>query len=380
MFPVAAFAASRAQLTLSASGPVIQGLTNAEKLALDSATAVGTQVNVTDAVLVTGPAGESDAVGVYVPIGLNATGEAPNTQVYKNFETDWFIGIKAFRTDPDGGGAQTIQWGIFRPDNDPFTFDGSTGWSSPAYWGTQGDTSETPDLVEWNTSGEVDRPPFAEPPVPTVTLGAIQELATPSTAQAGVFVSGGNVDGIYTKNDTLNGKDAFTLLGADRSDTPNSIRWIDDLEDFSPSASGFGFLIRDNVGAGIYYSLSNVATPDLASNWKNGSDDSAAPITVTSVTQGELYAGLSIANDGITNGSSYVSQPFHWRQYYMGLNGGGSNNMHWDTDFNVWTDDVGVWTTNNVAFPWQGADDHSGHNGATFARNNVANEANWDAA
>lgn len=316
-------------------GSVVAGplsVLNVEKLSLPANTAVGTQVQVTDGLYISG-AGTSN--GLYIENGSVASRPQYTLSGGILAAVSW-------------SGAQ---WVILSEDElNQYVSDDDVAF---------------PWLV---TTWATDEGSL---PLPTLTHPAVQQLASPSTAQGGVFVSGGTQDGVYSLvAGALDHSGVFNLFGSSDFD----IRWVSIGETE-------GWAVRNLAGDGnVYYSLSDVATPDLASNWKNASDDSPASITVTSVTEGEIDAGLFITNDGITNGSSYVLQPFQGRQYYMGLGGGGSNNMHWDTDFDVWTDDVGAWTTSNVAFPWQGADNGGGHTGATFARNDVANEANWDVA
>lgn len=86
-----------------------------------------------------------------------------------------------------------------------------------------------------------------------------------------ILVSGGTQDGVYSKRGTVEGKDYFELLGVSDPDpgVTRSCYW-----------NGIQFSITTEGGDIIYYSLSDVATPNLATNWKNASDNSPASIIV----------------------------------------------------------------------------------------------------
>lgn len=225
--------------------------------------------------------------------------------------------------------------------------DGDDDWK--VYWDTDHWVVGTA-----NDASDVASPGGAEPwlatwSAPTLTHPAVQQLAAPSTAQGGVFVSGGTQDGIYSKRGTANGRDYGNLLGTSDDNTSSSYTW-DGVDRWR---------IFDVGGETLYYSLSDVATPDLATNWKNASDDSPAGIAVTSVTQGEVVAGFSF------NGVNFQVN--------------GSND-----GCNIYADILGVaesiqraggaWSAGGAAegsaFPWQ--------NGSTGVRNDVASEANWE--
>jgi hypothetical protein len=406
---------------LAAAG--FQSGTNAEKLG--GAWSVGTEYHVTDGFVVSG-SGSTGLNGKFFRKGGTLNGKdsfaVPGYEGTGTLECAW-TGAAWFLTNEEGFA---------------YLHSGSDPWSD--------------EFV----------PDDAPAPAPTLTHPAVQTRIAASTAQGGVAVVGGIQDGVYTPRGTNDGNSYYVLLGqpdfgADGgfyaiwfengagwhfSDSDGVQIYYSFSDVATPDLAGTDkmAMLDNGVGGGLLsgivcfkngtlnsrtryvssdttiyiqwsgtrwegwnenvdgltvYSTSDVATPDLATNWKLASDDSSvgflalnvawfkatdgapASITVTSVSLGELYAGLRVTNDGVTNGSSCVSAPFHGRQYYMGLLGGGSNNMHWDTDFNVWTDDNGAWSTSNVVFPWQGTDNGGGHTGATFSRNDVANEANW---
>lgn len=387
-------------------------MTNDEKLALDPATAVGTKVLVNDCVVVIGPAGEPDALGIYVPIGFNQTGlpGADVTQIYQNFATGWTIQVGGFRTDPTGGGANTIQWAIFRHGSlglKPAPLDASD-LGAPAYWGDQGSVTETPDEVSWSTSGDVDRPPFADPPVPTVVMGedaasnggsAVQQLVAPSTDKGGMFVIGTDNpevdDAIYPNGaETFNGKQFYTALGGGDDPTDGaqvSIIWVTDLNSYMGSGpSSAGWVL--NLAAAQYYSLSAVATPDLAASWKRQSDGTGIAITVTALTIGELSAGCDVAGGGtaasngtVTGGTVVGPDGANQFEWQLGR-GANINGVVGATKYGQWEigdPAAGRYTSDtNVAFPWQIPDlapDDGDSPAPTITRNDVATESNWSA-
>lgn len=133
----------------------------------------------------------------------------------------------------------------------------------------------------------------------TLTHPATQQLAAASTAQGGVFVSGGTQDGVWVIDQTNyfgSPRPAYVLLGTSVASETHNTRW-----------NGSDRWIINIDGVPAYYSLSDVATPDLATNWKNASDDQPAAITVTSVSVGNLIAGNKLGSviravNGSTNG------------------------------------------------------------------------------
>jgi hypothetical protein len=167
-----------------------------------------------------------------------------------------------------------------------------------------------------------------------------------------VFVAGGTQDGVYL---FAPGYDAGEHLGFIHLDLSFRCRWIGDrwaLDD-----------VDDNV---FYYSLSDVATPDLATDWKNASDDTPASITVTSVSEGDLAAGFKW-NDatwqrfGNTNGYNRyqeVGQEIEAIQFSVGFG--------WQ-----YTGDDTILNIGNVAFPWEGTPE------VPVTKSDVAAEENW---
>lgn len=194
----------------------------------------------------------------------------------------------------------------------------------------------------------------------------LYQLNAPSTAQGGVFVSGGTHDGIYAINGEFGGKSVFDLLGGSPSN--DAISWNFDR-----------WSISEVINGGTpYYSLSDVTTPDLATNWKNYSDDTLASITVTSITQGELDAGVTVAGAGssTSNGDYVVNGNTGARNTYVrgdftGWFGFGNISSFWG--------DGNYSGTNAPAFLWDS--DWLIDNGVlptpTVTRNDTAAPANW---
>lgn len=309
--------------------------TNAQKLSLPANTAVGTKVKVSDGFVVSG-VGNPDVDGFYYPSGTTINGKP----VYQ------LVGFD---------NTHTLNWET-----------GGVGW-----------------YFQWDAVHGVDDVAFPwlvttwnDGTIPTLTHPAVQQLAAPSSAQGGVFVSGGTLDGIYTTmlNDQA-GKHRYQLLGVNSDDNISNIAWVDD----SPF---LGWKIFSDVGDALYYSLSNVATPDLASNWKNASDDSPASITVTNVSQGELDDGVTVAGAGTSSVNGIIqSLPTGSNGFpaYGDIDGTASHvtngaDGHWYA-----TSNVNYIATSNAGFPFglTFTPDDGTPPAPTVTRNNIASEANW---
>ncbi len=134
-------------------------------------------------------------------------------------------------------------------------------------------------------------------PAPTVTeiprTNVVYRLLAPSPAQGGVFVSGGTQDGIYEIYE-LGTEATLRRLGEGLDGDAAGGNWFTRGLDYG---EGVRWTLAFD-GSPVYYSLSDVASPDLATDWKNASDDSPAGITVTSVSVGELNAGVTVAGAG----------------------------------------------------------------------------------
>ncbi len=194
------------------------------------------------------------------------------------------------------------------------------------------------------------------------------QLNAPSEDQGGVFVSGGTADGIYAINGEAFGRGLFDMLGGGPGD--DSVFW-----------NGVQWSIATAVDGIIYYSLSDVSTPDLASDWKNASDDTPAGITVTSITQGELDAGIFAERAGFDSGV-YISQGNqNGFSIYVDSLGGFAASVGPAGLWNISALDDGAFLSDSLtAFPWQ-ADNYIPDDGTppapTVTRNDIAAPANW---
>lgn len=313
--------------------PPIQSLLNAQKLSLPANTPVGTRVQVTDGFVVSGLGlvnGDPNADGFYFESGT-VNGKPRYVKPGANTGDDY----------------NTCYWS---PDDDGYWVIGSDAWGRA----TTSSTNNFPWEADFSGYGV------------TLTHPAVQELTAPSTAQGGVFVSGGTQDGVYKTFDSQ----TWALLGTDPL-----------VSDFGVNAilqnqGGHAFTIYGPLGQSddpLYYSNSAVATPDLVPNtsgaggWKNASDDSPASVTVTSVTQGELDAGFKRGSvTYVVNGTD------SGRNRYSDVLGIAANVL-WGPDDHQWLDDNAVEINlGNVAFPFQGTPEVS------ITEDPVAAEENWD--
>ncbi len=309
--------------------PVLD-VTNVEKLSLDPATPIGQIVRVSDGFVVSGFGDARDGF-YFLLVGIDPP---PDPNVF----------IKAYPYTGDGTDTRAYSDGTWHIGNDALGYDDATSSGGTNPW-------------DKTYSGL------------TLVNPVVQELNAPSTAQGGVFVAGGTIDGGYSKRGTINSRDYFNLLGAPDNNGFSQCDW-------EPSGvKGAGWYFFDADSNPIYYSLSDVATPDLATNWKNASDDSPASITVTSVTEGELAAGIIIPGaTAVINGNT------NGRRAYISIHGGETNGItSWDPALNhgdgVWicTFTPGEINFGNVAFPWQGTPVSD-----TTIRDDVASESNWE--
>lgn len=345
---------SGAFLKFASSAPAIQSLTNVQKLSLPANTPVGTQVSVSDGFVVSGA-------------GVGANG-LPLDDFYAPLQGVTFGGKQVYRAKTLASAGGLTNHVIY------------TG----ASWLFSDTPDDTGDYGQIAAEGNEDYPwqanwSVATPTVPTLTHPAVQELAAPSTAQGGVFVSGGTQDGIYTKRGTTAGKDYFNLLEAPNDLGFSEIFW-----------GGGKWNITDADSEFAYYSTSVVATPDLASNWKNFSDNTPASITVTSVSLGELNAGVTVAGAGTaTSNGGFVRNGTR-----LGFPKYSKDALGRDIKFNIFTAPFVVvgWSIDEPdidsasyraeveeAFPWLPVWilDTGDLPVPTFTRNDVASEANW---
>lgn len=298
-------------------------LLNVQKLSLPANTAVGIQIAVTDGFVVSGdPQGEN---GFYYESGEIVNGKPKCVHYPPSADQDIFW---------DTSGNNWI--------NDLGVFSSS---DVAHFW--------------LATDSRTDHDGY------TLAHPALQQLTAPATAQGGVFIPNGTWPGVYFIHGSENGKDRYELLG--NGDT--LLRW-GDLATAGGSNLGNAWIVHDTAGDGaVYYSLSAVATPDLATNWKNASDDSPASITVATFTQGALNAGLKISSTlYVVNGSS------NGRNKYSDVLGVATD-VTWNGS--AWIRGITEVATGNTAFPWD-----ADWSLALIAvvRDDVASESNWEVA
>jgi hypothetical protein len=127
-------------------------------------------------------------------------------------------------------------------------------------------------------------------------LTTLDVALSPGNEQGGMIV-GPYGPFFYTNRGTDNGKDYFILEG---ESTGPWIKWVPDLSVYSATQSGPGWVAIDN----FVYSLSDVATPDLASGWKNLEDDSDSDVTVTDQPGNDNGLAVEIYRGGNNQHSS----------------------------------------------------------------------------
>lgn len=335
-------------ITSAPAATANRSLLNLEKLSLPADTAVGTQVSVTDGFYVSAHGDELDGFFRYRGTGL----------IYDKIPDP--TGLVAANRAPGG------DWFFYNGSGESHVFSASefNGVDYPWQVGVWIDDDSNPVSI-------------------TLAHPAVQQLAAPGAGQGGVFVSGGTQDGVYPIASTRNGKTNYVILGAGdpSDDSITSVAWLLDITTCLgggtsvPSPSP-GWVVRGADAFAIYYSFSNVATPDLASDWKNAIDDSPASITVFSLTLGAITKGI-VCDDLVFQNKGDV---FNRRAVYVCLsmgvylvnfdgtwnktdapNAGGTLMASSDND--KATPDLADWTTS----------------GLTVTADYVAAEANWEA-
>lgn len=330
----------------------VLSLLNVQKLSLPLNTPLATQVAVSDGFYVSG-AGTPVYDGAWFPNGDTSFG-AP---VYQRAD-----GFALIRKVDDLG---------------------------PLVWSMSGDhysSNETDFPWQANWSGDGI----------TLTHPAIQKLNTPNITIVAAYVSGAGPTfeaGIHTDRGTVNGKSYYNLLGvADGDNSISELVWRLGYDNGNDPPFDCWQIIDSN-GVIIYVSPDDVAKPWQATFVVNPDIGSSPAPTVTSVTQGELDAGLLLSSGGVTEMNGV------WTnrgiiQGFPGYNQVGSPTtpstpgvllIYWDNDVYVFSDPLAVTRYdqgNGVAFPWQGTM-QTGDPGnlplPTVLRDDVATEANWGA-
>jgi hypothetical protein len=342
-------------------GPAM--ITNLQKLSLPLATALGTQVTLSDSFSLTsvnGPSGTivlDDMDGLYVPNGV------------QNGKPKYIQAILG------SNGVSTVAW------------DGTKWIVTGADSRIENYTSSEDVAYPWLVETWVDATLTGD--LPVFMYPAVQELIAPSTAQFGVFVTAYNdsLNGVY--QDTtywtglVNGKKVFHLMGVAGygDDGVNAIIWVPNCEamfSFGPSTPAW--VLCDGGPTPVYYSLSNVASPDLATNWKVAEDNADADTVVINVTKGEMSAGLLITDDSAgDNGVYKANDTTNSRRAYRPLVATSGDDLSWYSASPAWTNGNGVFTLDNVPFPWLGEDSGADHAGYSMSRDDIAAEESWQA-
>lgn len=417
----------------------VLSLTNAEKLSLSTSTPVGTKVQVTDGFVVSNYFSYSVFL---IPIGIQNGKTLYSTTDWQEVINQGSGGIAIFydgrgwnvgnlEQGPNGitdvylpDGDEDYPWQVIVPENYPiithpavqelaspgsksilvngagtnaangiYTKRGSTDIDGILrnYYVKIGSQDYTEsDAISWNgsqwsiwdtdgnigsyyfSSDDVDSPVDAvwettngDDPPPTLSIN-------PNVA---VFVSGAGTieaNGIYIESGILNAKPRYTLLGHDPTVLDYGVMWENDR-----------WLIYDTYGGdALYGSSDDVAYPWLAIFTDN--DIGSLPLPApSSITQGELDAGVTVAGTGITgfdgvypNVVSVVSvlkiEETNGENIIGNIGG-----YYWtmgDLDFSSqYVSDVG-----STPFGVSWYEDNATPPPPTVTQNNIASEANWE--
>lgn len=249
-----------------------QSLTNVQKLSLDLSTTVGSHYNISDAFQVSGFGDARDGFYFY-DVAHGGTGQSARYIKQLPFLDDG----SDYYCRYNGG-----FWGI--------------GFANDVFH--EGDTEEVinPWNSTWTTAGL------------TLTHPASQQLSAASTAITGQFVKLAGtteVNAVYTKRGTSGGKDYYNQIGQADDTTTYSIVWGN-----LGGILGTGWGINGAGAVLDYYSLDAVSRPDQVTTWIAINLDQVP--TVTSITQGDLIAGLKRSTVVYTvNGSQNGRSLFH---------------------------------------------------------------------
>ena len=291
------------------------------------------------------------------------------------------------------GGAGALVNGIFIP------LPGGIGGKSAYYWlggDFNGDVGEIywndTDLV-WSIISNADTTTYytsaddvAEPWLVSAWTPQNGATGAPTvTAQIqypAVFVSGAGTpetNGIYTARGNFTDTDSVTrpyykIFGSSDAigDGPTLLGIL------HTSGTTFRQWILSDDNAGLYYaSDQDAAFPWLPLTWREADIGTAPAPTLTPVTQGELDAGVAVAGAGEPGANGTYPRDNNARSYGNVLPGGGG-----DGTWVVTGDNGGYYAAGPVSFPWQATytPDDGAPPAPTVSRNDVAAEANWQAA
>jgi hypothetical protein len=209
----------------------------------------------------------------------------------------------------------------------------------------------------------------------------IEQYTGPDLTVAAVFVTGAgslSANGIYAQTSTSNDKPFYTKIG----DGNLTISW-----------GGGAWHIRDDTSDDLYISEEDVAFPWLVIAWTLVNDGVEPSPALSSVTQGELDAGCTVAGAGssdadgkYTKRGNYLSRPFYNKIGHATTTPAVdtlTSVVWWDNDNFVLkiSDGSSKYQENaDSALPWIGVwegqpvDDPA----PTVTRNDIASDANWE--
>jgi hypothetical protein len=242
----------------------ILDVTNTEKLQLATSTPIGQKVKVNDGFILSGGAELAKTVAFWAAAG---TYNGKPRYVRSDSDVDTTV-IRWI-----GG-----KWNIAEVDGNGLEYDSTEDTDFP--W----------QVTVWKDFNNGD---IVADPQPLFTYPAIQQLSAPSTAQGGVFVSGGMQDGIYTHRPNT---DNYGLVGISDNDVVNGFASIRFNGNYP---NGWEIISPSPDGVDLYYSLDNVATPDLATSWKDPTAPPKFVIDLNTLEDGHSYGSAGNSNVAI---------------------------------------------------------------------------------
>lgn len=139
-------------------------------------------------------------------------------------------------------------------------------------------------------------PSLGQPDNPTINLSGQTPAAPPtlncmSVAGAGTTAT----NGAYTPRGTVNGKEFYNLIGQPDSTSNWTIAWAD-----FATGSGVTWGITDGTASLLYFSLDDVATPDLVTTWITAPSGGSPVPSVTAANAAKVQrvaAGWTVTTD-----------------------------------------------------------------------------------
>lgn len=203
----------------------------------------------------------------------------------------------------------------------------------------------------------------------------LEEYVGPSATTTVVFISGSGssaVDGVYTMRGTFSGKPYYNLVG--RSNSTHS---------YSIYNSGGAWTITGSSNSRYYFAQDVVDYPWLVTDWTGDVGNPPYP-NVTSLTAGELEAGLTVVGAGSSDvNGTYYKRSTQDGRYSYGIVGGSFQPEGIFYNANVWeiqSSTFGYNSLDEVAVPYSITTWNSNWGDLPFPtiyRNDVASETNW---